>query len=105
MPSVSSRTADRRRGIPFSSRGPGGPVPPLPRYSVVSRIFSNLAEHVNPIERGISPAEPTGWLHSIWHREEMPHDAGYEALVDLASLAPALRLGLHPTRTSPLLRL
>src|SRR3954447_14522932 len=57
-----------------------------------------------PIERGISQAEPTGWSHPIWYRQEMPHDARYEALVDLARLAQAFRLGLHPTRTSPLLR-
>src|SRR3954466_12620979 len=56
------------------------------------------------IEWGIPQAEPTGWFHPIWHRQEMPHDARYFALVDLARFAPSLRLGLHPTRTSSLLR-
>jgi hypothetical protein len=46
-----------------------------------------------------------GGVDPIWHRTEMPHDARYFALVDLASPAPPLRLGLHPTRTPPLLRL
>jgi hypothetical protein len=31
MPSVCSRTTVPRRGVPFPPRGPGGPVPPLPR--------------------------------------------------------------------------
>src|SRR3954447_17409368 len=46
-----------------------------------------------------------GGVEPIWHRMEMSHDARYEALVDLASPAQALRLGLHPTRSPPFRRL
>jgi hypothetical protein len=38
MPSVCLRAMVPQRGIPFSPRGPGGPVPPLPRYYGTLRL-------------------------------------------------------------------
>src|SRR5512142_3553613 len=74
-------------------------------YPVVSPKSVTLTERPSPFERGISPAEPAGWLRPyLPPHQEMPHAAGYAPLVPMATAAAAVRLGLHPPRTPPVRR-
>src|SRR3954468_6174065 len=55
--------------------------------------------------KGVSPERnlPVGYI-PLAPKQETPHAASYARLDHLASTAPAIRLGLHPTRTPPVRR-
>ncbi len=50
-----ARTTDRRRGIPFSPRGSGGPVPPLRRYYETLRLPPVLLAALRCLRLAIPP--------------------------------------------------
>src|SRR5262249_51748401 len=68
-------------------------------------IATQTSERTYPIDHGVSWSEPAGWSQpQLAPTQETHHDRSYADLVDLASPAEGLRVGLHPSRLPPLRR-
>src|SRR3954452_22565375 len=80
MPSVSPRTTDRRRGIPFSPRGPGGPVPPLRRSYEMLRLPTALRAALRFLRWAIPPVRPVFVPDGPGRRAVDPPGVGHPAL-------------------------
>src|SRR5439155_8766780 len=59
MPSVCLRTMVPQRGVPFSPRGPGGPVPPLQRYYGTLRLPAALLAALRCLRLAIPSCRPS----------------------------------------------
>src|SRR4051794_33868942 len=81
MPSVSPRTTDRRRGIPFSPRGPGGPVPPLRRSYEMLRLPTALRAALRFLRWAIPPVRPVFVPDGPGRRAVDPPGVGHPALL------------------------
>src|SRR5438874_13362760 len=99
MPSVSSRTADRRRGIPFSPWGPGGPVPPPPRYYEMLRLPAAHLAALRFLRLAIPPVRPLFVPDGPGRRAVDPPGVGHPALLP-ASMGGDGRVSQVPGKPS-----